>query len=50
MFMYTVKNIENTIIINKSKFITNIFSVDTEEEINKHLNDIKMQLIIVMHI
>ena len=39
--MYTVKNIENTIIINKSKFITNIFSVDTEEEINKHLNDIK---------
>ena len=41
MFMYTVKNIENTIIINKSKFITNIFSVDTEEEINKHLNDIK---------
>ena len=31
--MFTIKNIENTIIINKSKFITNLFSVDNIDEI-----------------
>ena len=39
--MFTVKNIENTIIINKSKFITNMFSVDNLDEINYYLDIIK---------
>lgn len=41
MFMYTIKNIENTTIINKSKFITNLISVDNEDDINKYLIEIK---------
>lgn len=39
--MFTVKNVENIIIINKSKFITNIFSVDNLDEINYYLDLIK---------
>lgn len=39
--MFTVKNVENTIIINKSKFITNMFSVDNLDEINYYLDLIK---------
>ena len=39
--MFTIKDIENTIIINKSKFITNIFSVDNLDEINDYLEKIK---------
>lgn len=39
--MFTVKNVENTIIINKSKFITNMFSVDNLDEINYYLDVIK---------
>ena len=39
--MFTIKNVENTIIINKSKFITNIFSVDNLDEINTYLEQIK---------
>lgn len=39
--MYTVENNENIIIINKSKFITNIYSVDSIEDINKYLDLIK---------
>ena len=39
--MFTIKNNETTIIINKSKFITNIFSVDNIDEINKYLDEIK---------
>lgn len=39
--MFTVKNIENIIIINKSKFITNIFSVDNLDEINTYLELIR---------
>lgn len=39
--MYTIENIENTIIINKSKFIANIFLLDNIEEINKFLDIIK---------
>lgn len=39
--MFTVKNNESTIIINKSKFITNIFSVDNLDEINCYLEKIK---------
>ena len=39
--MFTVKNVENTIIINKSKFITNMFSVDKLDEINYYLDLIK---------
>ena len=34
-------NIENTIIIKNSKFITNLFIVENIEEINKYLNLIK---------
>ena len=41
MFMYTIKNIESTTIINKSKFITNLISVDNEDDINKYLIEIK---------
>lgn len=39
--MKTINNIENTIIINKSKFITNIFYIDQIEDIEKYLNIIK---------
>lgn len=39
--MYSLENIENIIVINKSKFITNIFSVDSIDEINEYLNIIK---------
>ena len=39
--MFTIKNVENTTIINKSKFITNLFSVDNIDEINKYLDEIK---------
>ena len=39
--MFTIKNNESVIIINKSKFITNIFSVDNLEEINNYLEKIK---------
>ena len=39
-FMYTIKeNIENTIIINKSKFITYIIKINNEEEA---LNNLKL--------
>lgn len=39
--MFTIKNNETTIIINKSKFITNIFSVDNLDEINNYLDEIR---------
>lgn len=39
--MNTLKNVENVIIINKSRFITNIFSVDSINEIDNYLNEIK---------
>ena len=39
--MFTVKNVENITIINKSKFITNMFSVDNLDEINYYLDIIK---------
>ena len=39
--MFTVKNVENIIIINKSKFITNMFSVDNLDEVNYYLDIIK---------
>ena len=39
--MFTVKNNESIIIINKSKFITNIFCVDNLDEINNYLEEIK---------
>ena len=39
--MFTVKNNESIIIINKSKFITNIFCVDNLDEINNYLEQIK---------
>lgn len=39
--MYSVNNIENIIIINKSKFITNIFFVENINNINNYLDLIK---------
>lgn len=39
--MFTVKNNESIIIINKSKFITNIFCVDNLDEINNYLEQIR---------
>lgn len=36
--MFTIKNIEKSMIINKSKFITNLFSVDNLDEINNYLS------------
>lgn len=39
--MFTVKNNENTIIINKSRFITNIFSVDNLDEVNDYLEKVR---------
>lgn len=42
--MYSIsKNIENTIIINKSKFITKLFSVNNINEVNQILNNIKKE-------
>lgn len=42
--MYSIsKNIENTIIINKSKFITKLFSVNNTNEVNEILNNIKKE-------
>ena len=37
--MFTIKNNESVIIINKSKFITNIFSVYNLDEINNYLDE-----------
>jgi uncharacterized YigZ family protein len=39
--MNTINNIENIIIINKSKFITNLFYVENIYDINKYLDIIK---------
>ena len=39
--MYTIENIENTIIVNKSKFIANIFSIDNIDEIDTYIKKIK---------
>ncbi len=39
--MFTVNKIENIIIINKSKFITNIFYIENIDEIDKYLDEIK---------
>lgn len=40
-FMFCVNNSENIIIINKSKFITNIFFINNLNDINIYLNKIK---------
>ncbi len=40
-FMFCVNNSENIIIINKSKFITNIFYINNLNDINIYLNKIK---------
>lgn len=39
--MFTVNDIENTIIINKSKFITNIFYIKDLKDVQEYLNIIK---------
>lgn len=39
--MKTIENIENITIINKSKFITNLFYVENIDEVNKYLSIIK---------
>lgn len=39
--MKTIKEIENIIIINKSKFITNLYVVNNIDEVNNYLNIIK---------
>lgn len=39
--MNTIENIENIIVINKSKFITSLFYVESIEEVNKYLDIIK---------
>ena len=40
--MFEIKdNIENTIIINKSSFITLLIRIDNVDEITRHINDIK---------
>ena len=41
MRVYSVKRNTTEIIINKSKFITNIFYVKTKEEVNNYLNEIQ---------
>ena len=42
--MFKIKdNVENTLVINKSKFITNIYKVKTEEEIYQILKSIKKE-------
>ncbi len=42
--MYTIKeNINNEIIINKSRFITYIYKIDSEEEVKSILSDIKKE-------
>ena len=39
--MKTIKNIENITIVNKSKFITNLFSVDNIDDVDKYMSIIK---------
>ena len=39
--MFAIKNIENIIIINKSKFITNLFFVNNLDEVDYYLTSIK---------
>lgn len=39
--MYTVNNFENIIVINKSKFITNLFFVENIDDIDNYFNMIK---------
>ena len=39
--MKTIENIENITIINKSKFITNLFYVENIDEVNKYLSIIR---------
>lgn len=39
--MFSIKNVENMIVINKSKFITNLICVDNKEEVLNALSDIK---------
>lgn len=39
--MNTIEDIENTVIINKSKFITNLFYVENIDEVSKYLDIIK---------
>lgn len=39
--MFSIKNVENMIVINKSKFITNLICVDNKEGVLNALSDIK---------
>lgn len=39
--MKSIKNIEDVIIINKSKFITNLFYIESTVDVDKYLNEIK---------
>ena len=39
--MYTVNDINNTILINKSKFITYLYSVNNIEDINELIGCVK---------
>ena len=39
--MYSVLNIENTITIEKSKFITSLFYIENEQDITKYMNLVK---------
>ena len=39
--MFSIKNVENMIVINKSKFITNLICVDNKEEVLNALSNIK---------
>ena len=41
IFMYSVLNIENTITIEKSKFITSLFYIENEQDITKYMNLVK---------
>lgn len=49
--MYSIKNnIDNTIIIKKSKFITKLYKINNLDEINKIINELKINYIDATHI
>lgn len=49
--MYSIENnIDNTIIINKSKFITKLYKINSLDEINEIINDLKVEYKDATHI
>ena len=49
--MYSInKNVDNTIIIKKSKFITKLYKINSIKEVNEIINDLKSEFKDATHI